>query len=172
MQTTPSGEVRVRYRPTAEDHLALYRQQVGSHPTYRAARIGVTVLAVLLIAVVLVPRGVGGLIGAALVGVAVIGLWVVGPALAHRRIAGIYREGSTPAEVEYRVDDQGVHGRTAWAAWSDVAGADETADAFVITMRPGAGAYLPKRVIADADLALLRTLLETHVGSRARLRSD
>jgi hypothetical protein len=172
MEPTPSDELRVRYRPTAQDHLALYRLQVGSNPAYRIARLGVTVLAVLLIAVVLIPRGVAGMVGTGVVALGIIGLWVIGPAMAQRRISRLYGPGSEPPEVEYRLDARGVHGSAAWAEWGDVARADETAEAFVLAMRHGAGAYLPKREIAGEDLAPLRTLLKSNLGGRARLRTD
>jgi hypothetical protein len=172
MEPTPSGEVRVRYRPTAEDHLALYARQVWSAPLYRAARIGVAVLAGVLIAVFLMPRGLAGLGGAVLVGIAVIVLWLAPPTIARRRIARLYQAGAEPPEVEYRIDHQGVHGSAARADWSDVTRVDETPAAFVVWIRPGAGAYLPRRAIADADLGALRALFESHVGGRARLRAD
>jgi hypothetical protein len=102
----------------------------------------------------------------------VVALWMAGPTLARRRIAALYRGGAEPAEVEYRIDHQGVHGSSAWAGWSDVTRVDESPAAFVVWIRPGAGAYLPRRAIADADVRILRTLFESHVGGRARLRSD
>jgi hypothetical protein len=172
MEATPSGAVRVRYRPTAEDHLALYARQVWSAPVHRAARIGLAVLAGVLIAVYLVPRGLAGMAGAVGVGIGVVALWLAGPTLARRRIARLYQDGPGPPEVEYRVDHEGVHGTSARARWSDVVRVEESPAAFVVWIRPGAGAYLPRRAIADADLRALRALFHTHAGGRARLRSD
>jgi hypothetical protein len=167
----PTSAVRVRYRPTAEDHLALYRRQLSS-PGYRFARIGVTAIAGVLIAVLMIPGGLPAVAGVVLVAAAVVGLWVVGPMLAGRRIASRFAGAEAPPEVEYLLDATGIHGSAARAEWSDVIRVDETAHAFVVSIRPGAGAYLPKRAIADADLAPLRTLFESHVGARARLRRD
>lgn len=164
--------VRVVFRPTADDYLAIFREQVWASRPYQVARIASAALALVLVATAIVrPERTDAAIGAAFGMLAVLSLWIAGPALIRRGIAQRYGSGSA-AEVEYRVDERGVHGKSAWAAWDDVVQVKETPEAFVVWMRPGAGAYLPKRAMADAEVVRLRALFETHAGGRARLGAD
>jgi hypothetical protein len=162
--------VRVAYQPTVQDYLAIFSHQILQSRAFLAARYLAPVLAVLLSAMALSSGGrLDVTAGAALMILCTLSLWVVGPALIRRGIVNRFAAGESPPRVVYQVDGRGVHGSSAWAAWDDVTGVRETAGAYFVSMKPGAGAYLPKWAMSVEDAALLRTLFETHLGGRARL---
>jgi len=164
-------QVQVAFLPTLEDHLALFQVQVLDSLAFRVTRISSVTLAVVLTAAASLWGDRSALAGALLIVLlAGAAIWGV-PEITRRAIIRRF-EAAEPPRVEYRVDEVGVHGRSAWAAWNDVTRVKETREAFFVWMRPGAGAYLPKRALAEGEVALLRALFETYAGGRARLGSD
>jgi hypothetical protein len=171
MEPRPA-EVRVAFRPTAGDYLAIFQQQTLESRSFVVARYASGGLAVILVTLAITTRGRTDLVaGAAFAVLAVLSIWVAGPALIRQGIANRFTPGATPPEVVYRLDARGVHGKSAWASWEDVTRVKETPEAFFLWMRPGAGAYLPKHAMAMEDVAVLRDLFATNVGDRAQLGS-